>query len=560
MASRRRQVVAVLLVLGVAVGSFVGGYYLGSRGSSSASDATEHDFFTGIPGTWRRGCAFVPGDYQQCFGYGNFTGSPHHQMLGSWSHSHPGLFLHTRGADGTWAFTLADPRFDPNNTRRGMDSAWRVKGFDSGDYDGDGLVEVISFSDAVHFPLAHGNTTFSFPGGIYMDYNLSAGAWVMNPLFWGSWGEALASATCSNQFVFPVNASFRQHGLLTSQYPPVPTDFLVATLQANPDNRTSCGRLYVLEQPDATFAAVDYRYATPAGPQADPLAPVEPFYLHHLHVNHSGVIAELGWNASDHAGAVSGHVLGTPVDFNGDGLVDLVATGSYYDAEGNVIWGRVRAYQRVPSAAPHEYLFTVAFDYEARGTRFGHPQVADLDGPGGTHVGLVFPVAGYSRNYNYRTNGIATLEYTGTTWTLAWTRPEDLALVYEYFGFYSNPVVADFNGDGYDDVALKLDRTIEEYAGFGFGLITVGDLVVFYNRGPESRPYPDHFAMNRSHVEVLWAKDAFTWWFKLRDADGDGQVELVTAISRPVPAWDAQGTTPRYAVYYRELDTIGLSS
>ncbi|MHA1734678.1 MAG: hypothetical protein ACTSU5_22300 [Promethearchaeota archaeon] len=167
---------------------------------------------------------------------------------------------------------------------------------------------------------------------------------------------------------------------------------------------------------------------------------------------------------------------------------------------------RVSAYKRLEGNSIYEYIFELDYDARFEGIGLGSPAVANLDGPNGNNVGIVLAVgAGAPPDLWDRPTGLATLEYTGMAWILAWTHAEECEIVYKYFGSYSNLVVHDFNGDGYDDVAVKMDEECKNYERLK-GSFVIGDLVVFYNVAPEGFAYDAHFCLNWSYMDMLWRK------------------------------------------------------
>ncbi len=119
----------------------------------------------------------------------------------------------------------------------------------SGDFDGDGFDEIISMADAINYPLIHGNgsDTIPFPGCIYIDWVEGKG-FIANPLVWGKWGEDISSNKAAIMLVTPISSSFRG-GIYNSSL----MDFLVTTLHDTSNGQD--GRVFILEQPDSTFAS-----------------------------------------------------------------------------------------------------------------------------------------------------------------------------------------------------------------------------------------------------------------------------------------------------------------
>lgn len=102
-------------------------------------------------------------DYQMCFGFGDFDGDSISELVGNYSHSAVGLFIHNMNA-GKWIKSIIHPKFDPSNRIPGMNGSWPVKGFVSGDFDGDDQPELITMADQIMYPPAHGAARYPFPG------------------------------------------------------------------------------------------------------------------------------------------------------------------------------------------------------------------------------------------------------------------------------------------------------------------------------------------------------------------------------------------------------------
>ena len=83
---------------------------------------------------------------------------------------------------------------------------------------------------------------------------------------------------------------------------------------------------------------------------------------------------------------------------------------------------------------------------------------------------------------------------------------------------YASPLVADFTGDGEDDVLLAINTTIKEEV--------IGDVTTFYStelhvfprgRGPARQAFPTVLGSNLGSTPLL------------TDLDGDGELDIVTA-------------------------------
>jgi len=159
-------------------------------------------------------------------------------MVGSYSHSAVGIYIHENTAGGSEK-SILHPRFDPDLTHtKGMDGGWPVKGIVSGDFDADGIDEIITMADAVSYPPVHQKETVPFPGCIYIDWSEGSG-FTANSLIWGQWGKNVADNQCAIMVPLPIPSAFR--GTITSHNY---SDFLVRTLLRNGD--ISDGHLYIL--------------------------------------------------------------------------------------------------------------------------------------------------------------------------------------------------------------------------------------------------------------------------------------------------------------------------
>ncbi|MCD6383905.1 MAG: hypothetical protein J7L88_05530 [Thermoplasmata archaeon] len=517
---------AIFLVLSFLSGSLLGYFLFGSEGGGRDG----REYYLPPPEGWHRMGRGTKEDYQQCFCYGDFDGDGEYEVVGSYSHSAVGVFIHRR-AGGKWRMEVLHPKFDPSlNHVRGMDGGWPVKGLTSGDFDGDGIDEIITYADAVNFPPAHGNgsDTIPFPGAIYIDYVKGKG-FVANPLIWGRWGEEISSRRAAIMLVYPVSSSFRgtpEGGLM---------DFIVSTLHES--HGEVDGRIYVLQQPSSTFNSVDYRYTSPGRMDSDMTYPHEPFYFKHLYLGEEEMI----FSPSDFPGARTAYVGGVGVlDYNHDGLEDLVVSLTYYDSDNEILGGSVRVFKRLPIELNRTYRFEEVFRRDLIGIGFGWVEEANLDGDGVKD--FVFECRANSQRRSFGVSGVATLRYVNGVWELRGTHCSDRFMAeinYEYS--YSHPAVLDADGDGYDDVVINIvRRTVKREDGTYFA---IGDLVLFLNQKGKLKEFDGFFSLDYS--TVLWGNDSFSWDVHVDDYDGDGAMEVGVALCRKEPYPDGL-----FGIYY----------
>jgi len=479
-------------------------------------------------------------NYQQCFGYGDYDGDGHKEMVGSYSHSAAGLLLH-RYINSHWEKEILHPKFDTVKALQihGMKSTWPMKGFTSGDFDGDGRLEIITYADQIMYPPYHNDTVYPFPGCIYIDYNPDSGKFIPNPLFWGKWGENDASNVVSVMRVTPVSANFRD-----TIHPIGIKDFLVNTLWFNDSLYKS--KFYILEQPAGTFNSVDYRYIQPGIIDTDTLFPNEPFYLHHLYVNNGGLDAEMVFSPLEHAGCSNTSCEGVAWDYDNDGLIDLAVAVSYlYD--GTPVYGSIRVYHRLPALPDRRYRFEEVFRKDIPMANFWQLIPANLNGNASDgKEGWIMNAridGGYSP---FGVCGIATLQLIADTFqvlgTFAYNPPQMAA---EYVSTYSSAAAIDADGDGYDDAAVVMVRPDNH-----------DDIVLFRNLNGELRTFPELFCADGGNSKVLWANHHFTWDLHTGDFDDDGQEELGTAESLKTAPYEELPVC--YQIFYSDALWTGI--
>ena len=483
------------------------------------------------PSGWFPLGASIINHYQQCFGYGDFDGDGNNEMLGSYSHSAVGMFIH-RYVNNNWEMSVLHPKFDPDTLLhiKGMNGTWPVKGFTSGDFDGDGRYEIITYADQIMYPPSNGDTVFPFPGCIYIDYIPDSGKFIANPLFWGKWGENDASKIVSVLRATPVNADFRDtvHALGIN-------DFIVNTLWN--DSSKFKGRLYVLEQPQNTFNSVDYRYIHPGIIDTGNLFIHEPFYLQHLYVNSGGLDTEIEFNPSDYPLSSSAWCTANIWDYDHDGLIDMVVNISYQKGD-TPIYAGVRVYHRLSSFQGKRYRFEEVFRKDIPAVNFWELVPADLNGNElDGQEGWVMNARIWGGASLFGVCGLATLQYVADTFQVLGTyafNPGQMAM--EYKSTYSSAAVLDADGDGYDDAAVVMLKPDHH-----------GDIILFRNLNGQIRTFPELFCADNGNSQILWAEHYFTWDLHTGDFDDDGQIELGTAESLKHPP-----DTYSYQIYYSD--------
>jgi len=506
-------------------------------------------YFLPPPPWWHLIGEATSGDYQMCYGYGDFNNDGISELTGNYSHSSIGFFIHKR-INGKWIKTIIHQKFDPSNHIKGMDGSWPVKGFTSGDFDGDGSKEIITYADQIMYPPAHQTERFPFPGCIYIDWDNTNNKFIANPLVWGKWGEEIGSNKAAIMTVTPISPAFRSDGHTYNL-----KDFLVRTMC----NDVKDSRLFVLEQPKETFNSFDYRYITPDSIDADTLFPHDAFYVHRFYLKTDGGDFELYFSHSESIfkNVTTASCNGNIFDYDNDGLFDLLVTVEYYDNDSSFIMQHcgtsIRIYHRLPAKENRKYRFELAFQKDLSGIGFGQPIPANLNGNKfDGKEGWIMPVhidTSMSNDLNTAA-GVAVLYKDGNNWKITGTH-YDSNSVNPYIGVYSGVTVYDANGDGYDDAVIKLDKESRIVPYDSSEKYMIGDIVLFRNMRPEKRNYDEIFTHSLDGSKILWANDAITWDLHPEDFDEDGTPELGCALSRREPAW--ANMHGKFGVYYTEL-------
>jgi hypothetical protein len=491
------------------------------------------------PDNWLPLGAATEENFQQCFGYGDFNGDGNNEMVGSYSHSAVGMFIHSY-INFYWGKEILHPKFDTDTIKRikGMDGTWPMKGFTSGDFDGDGRYEIITYADQIMYPPVHADTVYPFPGCIYIDYIPDSG-FVANPLFWGKWGEDDASNVVSVLRVTPVSSDFRD------TIPPLGVkDFLVNTLWYNSSHYK--GKFYILEQPETTFNSVDYRYIQPGIIDTGNLFENEPFYLRHLYLNTGGLDIEMVFSPTDFPECSHVECYGNTWDYDHDGLIDLAVAVSYQNGDTQVC-GSVRVYHRLPSLQGRKYRFEEVFRKDIPSANFWELIPADLNGNASDgKEGWVMNARIQGGYTPFGVCGVATLQQVADSFQVLGTyayNPSQMAV--DYVSTYSSAAVLDADGDGYDDAAVCMVKPNHN-----------DDIVLFRNLNGQIRTFTELFCADNNNSNVLWANHHFTWDLHTEDFDDDGQDELGTAESLKTPPYEKYPVS--YQIYYTDAIWTGV--
>lgn len=511
------------------------------------------NYFLTPPEEWNLVGEATIKDYQQCFGYGDFNDDTKSELVGNYSHSAIGLFIHNKDSNGKWKASIIHPKFDPDNRIKGMSGSWPVKGFITGDFDDDGVMEIITYADQIMYPLAHAEARYPFPGCIYIDWDNNQKKFIANPLVWGEWGENICSNKAAIQTVLPISSQFRSDSSISNL-----SDFLVRTMC----NDVKDSRLFVLEQPKETFNSFDFRYVTHDSIDIDPdsLYKNDAFYVHRFYLETQGGDIELYFSHSDtqFENVTTASCNGNIFDYDNDGLFDLFVTVEYYDNDTSFIeqhcGSSIRIYHRLSAKQGRRYRFKEVFRKDLAGLGLGHPVPANLNGKESDgKEGWLIPVnidTSMSNDLN-TAPGVVAVYKVGSDWVISGTFPDSTS-VKKYIGVYSGVCVYDVDNDGYDDAIIKMDvvprvvpyKTSEKYM--------TGDLKLFRNMRTDVREYKELFAHSSEASTILWPDDAFSWDVHLEDFDDDGEKELGCSLARRESAW----TNPpgNFGIYFTELE------
>lgn len=516
----------------------------------------DSSYFQTPPEYWRLIGKATEYDYQQCYGFGDFDGDGASELIGNFSHSALGLFIHD--FDGSeWSQSVIHHKFDPAFREQGMDGSWPVKGFVSGDFDGDGLPEILTMADQIMYPPAHPQPRYPFPGCIYIDWDEENAEFTANPLVWGTWGEEIGSNKAAIMMMIPISTHFRASG-----YNENLKDFLVSTMIGDVHD----SRLFVLEQPHETFNAYDYRYVTPDSIDQNMLFPNDAFYVKRLYLETKGADIELFFSHQDSPfpDVVSARTLANIFDYDNDGLYDMIVTIQYMDDDTvdveRLCGASLRIYHRLLPTDGRDYRFELAFRKDIAGIKLGRPEPADLNGdPADGKEGWIVGV-GIDTTMTNKLNtipGLAAIFKDGDEWKLLGTHPGKNSIK-RYCGTYSSVSVFDFDGDGYDDGVIVCNKEPKDVPYLPPHKYMVSDIKVFRNMGGEMRDYDELFTHDPECSRALWPDDAFTWDLHMEDFDDDGELELGCALGRREPAWGS--ILGNYGIYWMEpeWETTGI--
>ncbi|MGQ4911568.1 MAG: hypothetical protein ACP6KW_05305 [Candidatus Thorarchaeota archaeon] len=504
-------------------------------GAYLAPCLVEHEYFNDSLDGWQiisvgETSPEISASYQVALS-GDYLGTGEIVTITNYHHGHPGIFVH-RNTSGSWTRTPLHPLFDPDNQ-----DGWPVKGLASADFDSDGFPEIITAMDAVYYPENHiGTGGRPFPGVIYIDPN-SPGS-QPQPLVWGAWGENITSTGISNCVPNPVDPAFRS-----------PTndkvDILVPTM-------TDCfggsaARVFLLEQPDAGFAAYNFTYVTESQRGTSPYNE-EPFYVKRMYVKNGSEVNELVWYPNEVSGATGVYAAATiAIHLDNDDHMDLIVGGGYTNGE-TFIRGRISLYRRITNSSVSNYLFEEMQTFWIERGLVLHGLSANLDG--NSTNGQESAVFGYSANGSaaYPYSGVLALQPDGDAYSLSGISVPTGTL-YPYVRTYSRLVVLDANSDGYDD-AIIFCKEIQTWT------LNYGDLVVFLNGGG-SLSSTDVFAFDEGQYSLLFNNLEMSWGLAAQQLDDDVDPEITICCGTPIPYWCPFTPGARYAY---GLDVIDLLS
>ncbi len=499
---KKAIVLTIVIIVGLAFGLY------------SYPCFSSHEYFNEFPDEWKIISTGHTSDdifesYQVALS-GDFLGSGEIVTIACYHHRRPGIYVNYQDG-GTWNRYPLHHLFDLDN-----EDGWPVKGIVSADFDSDGLPEIITAMDSVLYPPTHlkSGSTKPFPGVVYIDPNEPT----INPqpLVWGAWGENITSTSIANCIPTPIDPKFRS-----------PTnnkmDIIVPTMTkvASGDG----ARVFMLEQPEKGFGAVNFTYLTEdilgTFPYND-----DPFYVHRFYVKHGVDVGELVWRPSDLLGATGAFASSAiPIDYDHDGNMDLIVGGAYTHGE-EYVCARATVYHRLASTLEHKYLFEEAQTFLIPDAIFADGKAANLDGnPTNGKESIVF---GYSSNNtdNYPYSGVLTLMPNGVGFDLGGISYTSEGL-YPYRRIYSRLVVMDCNKDGYDDAIIYC----EDYYSWE---LSYGDLVLFLNMRGTSNVT---FGLDPGQYRLLFNNEGITWGVYAQQLDADSDLEITISSMQLIPHW-----------------------
>ena len=309
-------------------------------------------------------------------------------------------------------------------------------------------------------------------------------------------------------------------------------------------------RIFVLEQPADGFRKYNYTFIGPDIQGTEPYE-TEAFYVKHVYVvslNESGLpeYSEMVFFPDAYKNAVSAAPTGVEtIDFNRDGLMDLVVAIGYYDKDGSICGGEIRFFQRVQS---------LTYNYA-----FNETQVVRMDEMGVFAIEKANLDGNITNGRESLVAGISAVEPTINKPLIIYLTPngsyfEVNEIYFEnsvnpYRGVYSKPIILDGNGDGYDDVIFYcVDKEQEE------GYYHHGDIVYFQNTGDKMTPAK--FIFSSQYVKILMKGQSPTWGLELQQADNDPELELTVCLLNPLPFWCPLYKGEIYAYYCDVFNVI----
>jgi hypothetical protein len=409
---------------------------------------------------------------------------------------------------------------------------WPVKGVVKADMDDDGLLEIVGMFDQISYPENHpGEHWEPYPGAIYMDWDTQEGVFVVNPLVWGAWGEDLTSDVIANAVPYVIKGSFRSDGS---------GDILVPTIvkhRVDPNDVDS--RIFMLEQPEGGWLSADYKSGGGGEPYEN-----EPDYVKHLWVYDGNEDTELYWDSNEiDPNTQADGISVCEINLPGKPNFGLLVVGAF--KTDGVFTARISLYEQIAPEGDHKYRFTEFQRLTVDDSALGGPMLADLDGNADNgKEGFIIKGRLVEPGNIYSVPVIYTLEPVdpnnpGEDYYLnPWYVEEPNCM--PYVCQYSNSVVLDRNGDGFDDFVLKL---VEK--------ASIDDVIYFQNTAEERSMYGGaRFAFAPGRHEILIDDEGVELRLDMADADDDGNDELIAGLNRKDPPDDPNGT---YKTIYYEI-------